>query len=87
MREREAVEASVEEEVHFGAHQPSPPVQRSVVMAPDPPSGADGSLSDLVPLVEKSHPDRTSKPIRDYFNIDDSRGEPSGTYIYMWQVG
>ncbi|XP_059923988.1 protein PRRC2C isoform X3 [Gadus macrocephalus] len=76
MREREAAEASVEEEVHFGAHQPSPPVQRSVVMAPDPPSGADGSLSDLVPLVEKSHPDRTSKPIRDYFNIDDSRDEP-----------
>ena len=81
MREREAAEAPAEEEVHFVARQPSPPVQRSVVEAPDPPGGADGPLSELAPPVEKGHPDRTPMPIRDYFNIDDSRGEPSGTYV------
>ncbi|KAJ3599916.1 hypothetical protein NHX12_033870 [Muraenolepis orangiensis] len=78
---REAAEAGVEEEVRFLPHQPSPLAQRSVVAAPSPQSGAEGSLADLGPLGETVHPDRT--PIRDYFNTDDNRDEPHLSLPHM----
>lgn len=77
LEREEIVEPSVEEEVHFVPRQPSPPVQRPVAVAPEPQSEGESSLAEAGPLVEESQADRTPVPIRDYFSIDDSRGELS----------
>lgn len=73
-REGERVEPSVEEEVHL-PRQPSPPVQRPVTVGPDPQSEGESSLVEVSPLMEENQVDRTTVPIRDYFNIEDNRGE------------
>lgn len=74
--ERERVEQSPEEEGHL-ARQPSPPLQRpGAPMAPPEPQGiAEGSLADVGPLVEENQTDGTTVPMRDYFNMEDSRGK------------
>ncbi|KAF7645558.1 hypothetical protein LDENG_00202380, partial [Lucifuga dentata] len=68
--ERDGVELSAEEEVHL-PHQPSSPVQRPVT--PEPPVEGESSLPEVSPLVEENQSDRTAVPIRDYFNVEDSR--------------
>lgn len=72
--ERERVEPSVEEEVHI-PRQPSPPVQRPAAVAPEPQAEAESPLVEVGPLIEESQTDRTTVPIRDYFNIEDNRGK------------
>lgn len=74
--ERERVEQSPEEEGHM-ARQPSPPLQRpGATTAPPEPQGlAEGSLADIGPLVEENQTDGTTVPMRDYFNMEDSRGK------------
>lgn len=72
-QERELVEPSVEEEVHM-PRQPSPPVQRPVTIVPEPQSEGESSLVEVGPLMEENQADRTSVPIRDYFNMEDNRG-------------
>lgn len=72
-RERERVEPSVEEEVHL-PRQPSPPVQRPATIAPEPQSLGESSLVEVGPLMEENQADRTTVPIRDYFNMEDNRG-------------
>lgn len=72
-RERERVEPSVDEEDHL-PRQPSPPVQRPVTIAPEPQSEGESSLVEVGPLIEENQGDRTTVPIRDYFNIEDNRG-------------
>lgn len=73
-REREGVEQSVEEELVHLPHQPSPPVHRPVTIAPEPQSEGESSLVEVT-LLEENQGDRTTVPIRDYFNIEDNRGE------------
>lgn len=73
-REPESVEPSVEEEVHL-PRQPSPPVQRPAAVAPEPQSEEESSVVEVSPLMEENQTDRTIVPIRDYFNIEDNRGE------------
>ncbi|KAM9848726.1 protein PRRC2C [Aulostomus maculatus] len=68
----ERVEPSAEEEAHL-PHQPSSPVQRPVVVAPEPQSEGESTLAEVGPLVEENQADRTTVPIRDYFNIEDNR--------------
>lgn len=74
--ERERVEQSPEEEVLLG-RQPSPPLQRpSAPSAPMDLQGfAAGSLVEVSPLVEENETDGTTVPMRDYFNMEDTRGE------------
>lgn len=71
--ERERVEPSEEEEVHL-PRQPSPPVQRAVTIAPEPQSEGESSLAEVGPLMEENQTDRTTGPMRDYFNMEDKRG-------------
>lgn len=73
-RERERVEPSTEEEVHF-PRQPSPPVQRPVAVGSEPQGEGESPLVEVVPLMEESQANRTTVPIRDYFNIEDNRGK------------
>lgn len=73
-REREGVEQSVEEELVTLPHQPSPPVHRPVTIAPEPQGEVESSLVEVT-LLEENQVDRTTVPIRDYFNIEDNRGE------------
>lgn len=75
-REREGVEPSVEEELVHLPHQPSPPVHRPVTIAPEPQGEGESSLVEVA-LLEENQGDRTTVPIRDYFNIEDNRGELS----------
>lgn len=82
-RERERVEPSVEEEVHLPL-QPSSPVQRPVAIAPEPQSEGESTLAEVGPLVEENQADRTTVPIRDYFNIEDSRGKPAQCLLAIW---
>lgn len=74
--EQERVEPSVEEEVLL-PRQPSPPVQRPVAVAPEPQSEGESPLVEVGPLMEENQAERTTVPIRDYFNIEDNRGELS----------
>ncbi|KAM9831336.1 LOW QUALITY PROTEIN: protein PRRC2C [Neosynchiropus ocellatus] len=55
--------------------QPSSPVQRSQTLAPESHGKGESVLAEVGPLVEESRNERTTVPIRDYFNIDDSRGD------------
>lgn len=80
--ERERVEPSVEEEVHL-PRQPSPPVQRPMVLPPEPQSEVDSTLAEVSPLVEENQADRTTVPIRDYF-MEENRGKVrSGLYMLL----
>lgn len=72
-RERDKVEQSVEEEDHL-FHQPSPPVQRPCSKAPEPQS-EEASAAEVGPLIEENKTDSTTVPTRDYFNMEDNRGE------------
>ncbi|KAM7410300.1 hypothetical protein PAMA_001644 [Pampus argenteus] len=87
-REKERVEPSVEEETHL-PRQPSPvpvpvPVQRPVAIAPEPQSEGESALAEVAPLVEDNQADRAAVPIRDYFNIEDSRvDEPQLSLPHM----
>lgn len=83
-REVESVEQSVEEEeeVHL-PRQPSPPVQRPVTVAPEPQSEGESSLVEVGPLMEENQAERTTVPIRDYFNIEDNRGELAQSCMQM----
>lgn len=76
--ERERVEQNPEEEGHL-ARQPSLPLQRpGAPTAPMEPQGfAAGSLAEVGPLVEENQTDGTTVPTRDYFNMEDNRGEAS----------
>lgn len=80
--EPEEVEQSPEEEGH-SARQPSPPLQRpSTTTAPPEPQGlAEGSLSEVGPLMEENQATRTTVPMQDYFNVEDNRGEKAGYRI------
>lgn len=71
--ERERVEPSEEEEAHL-PRQPSPPVQRAVTVASEPQSEGETSVAEVGPLVEENQTDRTTAPMRDYFNMEDNRG-------------
>ncbi|KAM9385131.1 protein PRRC2C [Pholidichthys leucotaenia] len=71
-RERERVDPNAEEELHL-PRQPTPPVQRSAAVAPEPQSEGDTTLADVGPLIEENQADRTPVPICDYFNIEDNR--------------
>lgn len=73
-RELERVEPNAEEEVHL-PRQPSPPIQRPVTVVPEPQSEGENSLAEVSPLMEENQADRTVVPIRDYFNLEDNRGE------------
>lgn len=83
-QERERVEPSVEEEVHL-PRQPSPPVQRPVTIVPEPQSERE-SLVEVGPLMEENQVDRTTVPIRDYFNMEDNRGRQSQSLFTMLHV-
>lgn len=78
-RDRERVEPTVEEEVHL-PRQPSSPVQRPVATAPEPQSEGEAEVGSL---VEENQADRTTVPIRDYFNIEDSRGKSAEMHVCM----
>ncbi|KAK2907636.1 protein PRRC2C isoform X2 [Channa argus] len=73
-RERERVEPNPEEEVPL-IRQPSPPIQRAVAVVPEPQSEGESSLPEVSPVIEENQMDRTAVPIRDYFNIEDNRGD------------
>lgn len=82
-REQEQEEQSPEEEEEEegpSARQPSPPLQRPVatVAPPEPQGLAEASLAEVGPLMEENQADGTTVPMRDYFNIEDNRGEDSG---------
>lgn len=81
-RERERVEPNAEDEVHL-PRQPSPPVQRSVAVVPEPHSEGESSLAEVSPLMEENQADRTAVPIRDYFNIEDNRGEQAQRLTFV----
>ncbi|CAI5640031.1 unnamed protein product [Oreochromis niloticus] len=71
--ERERAEPNAEEEVHL-PRQPTPPVQRPVALAPEQPQGeGETSLAEVGPIMDENQTDRTSVPIRDYFNMEDNR--------------
>lgn len=73
--ERERAEPNAEEEVHL-PRQPTPPVQRPVALAPEQPQGeGETSLAEVGPIMDENQTDRTSVPIRDYFNMEDNRGK------------
>ncbi|KAM4575620.1 protein PRRC2C isoform 1-T1 [Fundulus diaphanus] len=79
----ERVEASAEEEPEL-ARQASPPVQRPVAVAPEPPGEGEASRAEVAPLVQEDQTDRTSLPIRDYFNMEDNRvDEPHLSLSHM----
>ncbi len=84
-REGERLEPSVEEEVHL-PRQPSPPVQRPVTVAPEPQSEGESSLVEVGPLMEENQADRTTVPIRDYFNIEDNRGELAQSLFSQFHI-
>lgn len=86
--ERERVEQSPEEEAHL-ARQPSPPLQRpGATMAPPEPQGlSEGSLAEVGPLVEENQTDGTTVPMRDYFNMEDNRGEALKECLYSSHIG
>lgn len=73
-REQDKVEQSVEEEEDHLPHQPSPPVQRPGSKAPEPQS-EEASAAEVGPLIEENKTDNTMVPVRDYFNMEDNRGE------------
>lgn len=79
-RERERVEPSVEEEALL-PRQPTPPIQRPVTIASEPKSEGESSLVEVSPLMEENRADRSTVPIRDYFNMEDNRGELSQRFF------
>jgi len=71
-----SVEMEVEEEVHL-PRQPSPPVQRPVADAPEPRSEGESPSVEAGPPMEESQVDGAAAPLRDYFSMEDDRGEPA----------
>nr|XP_057929504.1 protein PRRC2C [Doryrhamphus excisus] len=68
----ERVEPSAEEEVPL-PHRPTSPVQRPVVAAPEPQSEGEIILAEVCPLADENQTERTTVPIRDYFNMEENR--------------
>lgn len=79
-QERERDEPKVEEEVQL-PRPPSSPVQRPVVIASKPPSEGESTVAEVSHLVEENQADRTTVPIRDYFNIEDNRGKSAESLL------
>lgn len=82
----ERVEPNAEEDVHL-PRQPSPPIQRPVTVAPEAQSEAESSLAKVSPLMEENQADRATVPIRDYFSIEDNRGESSRVFLCFFFHG
>nr|XP_061834231.1 protein PRRC2C isoform X1 [Nerophis lumbriciformis] len=79
----ERVEPSVEEELPL-PHRPPSPVHRPVVTAPELPSEEAITLSEVCPLVDENQTERTTVPIRDYFNMEENRvDEPQQSLPHM----
>lgn len=74
--EREREEQNVEEEVHL-PRQPTPPVQRPETITPELQTEGESSMVEVVPVMEENLADKTALPVRDYFNVEDNKGEPS----------
>ncbi|XP_014914267.1 protein PRRC2C isoform X2 [Poecilia latipinna] len=83
----ERVETNAEEEPEL-TRQASPPIQRPVAVAPDPPGDGETSLAEVGPLVPENQTDRAAAPIRDYFNMEDNRvDEPHLSLSHMEPPG
>lgn len=72
-RERDTVEQNIEEDDHLPP-QPSPPVQRPSGKASEP-QNEDASAAEVGPLMEENKTEGTTVLIRDYFNMEDNKGE------------
>nr|XP_061790441.1 protein PRRC2C-like [Nerophis lumbriciformis] len=71
----EQVEPNVEEEEAAAPlpHRPISPAQRPVVSAPEPQTETESTLTEVELLVDENQTERTTVPIRDYFNMEENK--------------